>query len=102
MTFLPIVERELRVASRRSGTYWSRAQVAMAGLVPTFFLLAGPTGFMTPAQRGSEIFQLLAYLAFFFVIISAVRFTALAFRRSWLPLPAIRLFRSHTPAITVL
>ena len=76
MTFLPIVERELRVASRRSGTYWSRAQVAMAGLVPTFFLLAGPTGFMTPAQRGSEIFQLLAYLAFFFVIISAVRFTA--------------------------
>lgn len=76
MTFLPIVERELRVAARRSGTYWSRTQVAMAGLVPTFFMLVGPTGFMTPAQRGAQIFQVLAFLAFFFAIISAVRFTA--------------------------
>jgi hypothetical protein len=28
MTFLPIVDRELRVASRRRGTYWLRTVVA--------------------------------------------------------------------------
>ena len=40
MTFLPIVERELRVASRRSGTYWSRLQVAVfANGCSNFYLL---------------------------------------------------------------
>lgn len=76
MTLLPIVERELRVASRRGGTYWSRVQVAMTGLIPTFFILLGPAKFMAPSRAGSEIFQILAFLAFFFAILSAVRFTA--------------------------
>jgi len=76
MTFLPIVARELRVASRRSSTYWSRAQVAMAALIPTLFLLVNPLGMMTPSQRGAHIFQTLASLAFFFAIFSAVRLTA--------------------------
>ena len=76
MTFLPIVERELRAASRRSSTYWSRAQVVVAALIPTAFLLIGPTGLMTPSQRGTQIFQTLAHLAFFFTIFSAVRLTA--------------------------
>ena len=76
MTFLPIVEREMRAASRRSSTYWSRAQVVLAALIPTAFLLIGPTGMMTPSQRGAQIFQTLAFLAFFFAIFSAVRLTA--------------------------
>ena len=50
MTFLPIVARELRVASRRSSTYWSRAQVVVAALIPTAFLLIGPT--MAPFNLG--------------------------------------------------
>jgi len=29
MTFLPIVARELRVASRRNATYWSRSAMAV-------------------------------------------------------------------------
>jgi len=29
MTFLPIVARELRVASRRRGTYWARTVAAL-------------------------------------------------------------------------
>ena len=31
MTFLPIVERELRVAARRPATYWLRLGVALVG-----------------------------------------------------------------------
>lgn len=76
MTFLPIVERELRVASRRSGTYWLRAQVALSALVPVLVVLLGPGPFMAPSQLGAEMFQILAYLAFFFTLISAVRLTA--------------------------
>src|SRR5277367_3673323 len=33
MTFLPIVARELRVASRRRATYWSRSIIALAGIL---------------------------------------------------------------------
>lgn len=33
MTFLPIVERELRVAARRRATYWIRLGVALVGLL---------------------------------------------------------------------
>ena len=32
MTFLPIVARELRVAARRAGTYWSRLLVALIAM----------------------------------------------------------------------
>ena len=40
MTFLPIVERELRVASRRRGTYWTRVIAAVAAVgVGGWFLL---------------------------------------------------------------
>ena len=76
MTFLPIVERELRVASRRGSTYWSRAQVVLAALIPTVFLLIAPSGMMSLSQRGAQMFQTLAFLAFFFAIFSAVRLTA--------------------------
>ena len=33
MTFLPIVDRELRVAARRGGTYWMRMGAALVGIV---------------------------------------------------------------------
>ena len=40
MTFLPIVERELRVASRRRGTYWLRLLVTLSlVLIATFIFL---------------------------------------------------------------
>jgi len=38
MTFLPIVERELRVAARRHSTYWVRLVLALAAVVIGFFL----------------------------------------------------------------
>jgi hypothetical protein len=41
MTFLPIVARELRVASRRRGTFWTRTVVALGAIgIGVFFYLA--------------------------------------------------------------
>jgi ABC-type Na+ efflux pump permease subunit len=76
MIFLPIVDRELRVAARRRATYWSRFQAALAALVPAFFLLAGPVPFPSLAQQGAQIFQILAFMAFLTALLSAVRLTA--------------------------
>ena len=50
MTFLPIVARELRVASRRPGTYWVRSGAALGLIViGTWFFL------MKPGQPPQEI-----------------------------------------------
>lgn len=49
MTFLPIVERELRVAARRKGTYWSRLLAALLALL----IFAG---FMTISAFGNQVF----------------------------------------------
>ena len=76
MTFLPIVDRELRTAARHSYTYWSRSQAALLALVPTVFLLYVPMGAAPPAQQGASIFQVLTYIAVFYTIMSALRLTA--------------------------
>jgi ABC-type transport system involved in cytochrome c biogenesis permease component len=68
MTFLPIVERELRVGARRRGIGWSRA--AAAGLaLAIFFLLylldvAGRHSFSS--ELGKIQFAVLSWLAFIF------------------------------------
>jgi hypothetical protein len=57
MTFLPIVERELRVAARRRGTYWTRAGVALLGTgigTATFIITLGS---LSPQQTGKFIFE---------------------------------------------
>jgi len=63
MTFLPILERELRVRARRGSTYWSRSGVALAGLLiclPQLF--AGGIGPMSPT--GKYVFDSLVVGAF--------------------------------------
>ena len=56
MTFLPIVERELRVACRRSTTYLLRFFLALGVLVLWFFLLVmGRERARTFADNHSEI-----------------------------------------------
>src|SRR6185503_19644596 len=49
MTFLPIVDRELRVAARRKGTYWSRLLAALLALL----IFAG---FVTISEFGNQAF----------------------------------------------
>ena len=43
MTVLPIVERELRVAARRPGTYWGRAAAALVALAIMAFIFLSTT-----------------------------------------------------------
>jgi len=76
MILLPIVERELRVAARRGGTYWARFQAALAALVPTGLMLVGSMSFASPAQAGAQMFQILSFLAFIYAMLAAVRLTA--------------------------
>ena len=44
MTFLPIVERELRVAARRHSTFWMRLVLALAAIAISFWLLSRRIG----------------------------------------------------------
>jgi ABC-type transport system involved in multi-copper enzyme maturation permease subunit len=78
MTFLPIAERELRVAARRKGTYWSRLLAAMLAL-----LIFG--GFVTIAELGNQswagqlgtiLFSVFSWLSFAFVCVAGVFLTS--------------------------
>ncbi len=75
MPFLPIVSRELRVASRRSATYWMRTVAALAVLVIGTWVFL-----MLRHQPAKEIamvlFGLLTGTAVFYCLLSGVRATA--------------------------
>ncbi|MSU63694.1 MAG: ABC transporter permease [Pedosphaera sp.] len=76
MTFLPVVERELRAASRRSQTFWRRT---VAGLIATGlcgFIWMVDGGSTPPQERGQEIFYTLAGLAFGYSLLAGVGATA--------------------------
>jgi len=53
MTFLPIVERELRVAARRLATHWTRSCAALAALT-IWLLLALSTPQWVPVPQLSK------------------------------------------------
>src|ERR1041385_8310692 len=76
MTFLPIVERELRVAARRRGTQWMRFFAALAVLVVWLVLITGSQHTMPPAQLGHQLFLALSILAFGFCLLAGVFLTA--------------------------
>src|ERR1041384_3218600 len=63
MTFLPIVARELRVASRRNATYWTRFSAAMLALTVGGFAW-GILFHKTPGETGFWIFVWLSVIAF--------------------------------------
>jgi hypothetical protein len=75
MTFLPIVERELRVAARRPGTYYVRLLIGLAALATALFLYAATLG-MTPVMVGPKIFMGLSILGFVFCLFAGRRWTA--------------------------
>ena len=75
MTFLPIVGRELRVASRRRGTYWVRTGAALAVMVlgTWFFLMMRNE----PAREvAMALFGILTGSAVLYCLLSGVRSTA--------------------------
>src|SRR6185503_19786544 len=78
MTFLPIVERELRVAARRRSTYWTRtgvaggAQLLFGGVIGIFSLQRA--GFV--GQTGPILFSIFSWLAFLAVCGAGVLLTS--------------------------
>ena len=75
MTFLPIVERELRVAARRSSTYWTRWFAALGMMVVWLLLVAANRN--TPAAETSKtLFIALGVLALGFCLLAGIFLTA--------------------------
>ena len=73
MTFLPVVERELRVAARKHGTYWGRMLAAVAGVgVAAWSLVASGGG----TQVGAVVFETLSAIIFIYCAVSGVLFTS--------------------------
>ena len=62
MTFSPIVERELRIASRRPGTYWLRAALAAFGFIACAQWFDGNLIAANPAAVGQGSFRMLSWL----------------------------------------
>jgi ABC-type transport system involved in multi-copper enzyme maturation permease subunit len=75
VTFLPIVERELRAAARKPSTYRARtAMVVLTSLIAAVLLLMAGS---TPAGRfGASLFSALFGLAFIFCLLAGARYAA--------------------------
>ncbi len=75
MTFLPIVERELRTAARQRVTHWMR--LIAAGLALTiWFILAVFGNNLTASQRATAIFGTINILSLGFAMLAGVFLTA--------------------------
>lgn len=78
MIFLPIVERELRVASRKRGTFWTRTAAAIVALVIAggFFAMT-LVGFpFNAAALGKGLFATLTWLSLAVALSAGLFFTA--------------------------
>ncbi|MCX6925574.1 MAG: ABC transporter permease, partial [Verrucomicrobia bacterium] len=75
MTFLPIVARELRVASRRPGTYWVRSGAGLAIIIigTWFFLMYSG---LASQEIAMGLFMILTGSALLYSVLSGMWFTA--------------------------
>ena len=78
MTFLPIVERELRVAARRRGTYWTRVVAASIAIgAAVWMLTVSNLGRQeSPSELSQSIFMMLSSFAFIYCLVAGARNTA--------------------------
>lgn len=75
MTFHPVVERELRVASRRQWSYWGRsAAAAVVLLVVAWFVVLERS--LSLNQFGHQLFGVTTFLAGLFAVLAGVVYTA--------------------------
>jgi hypothetical protein len=75
MTFLPLIERELRLRARSPAAYWTRFVVALAGALICLPQLFSSGTFATPASTGRGVFNGIV-IAAFLVILGACVLTA--------------------------
>src|SRR5436305_4590793 len=79
MTFLPIVERELRVAARKRSTFWVRIAAALVALIigSGFLLLATLGNFGAgPGSFGRGLFATLTWMSFAVALAAGLFFTS--------------------------
>src|SRR5256886_17213588 len=76
MRFLPIVDRELRVAARRRGTYALRLLAASAAFSVTLWLCLLPTQGQPPSVLGKSLFSALSVMAFAYCLLIGPFITA--------------------------
>lgn len=75
MTFLPIVDRELRMAARRRATYWTRFGAALIAIFLSFCILMW-TKDVSPAAVGRGLFSTLSVMAFILCLAAGLGNTA--------------------------
>ena len=76
MTFLPVVERELRVAARLPGTHWVRLVAAFVALGIGGWIMAIPYFRNTPGVLGMALFVSMSILMNFYALLIGVLRTA--------------------------
>ncbi len=72
MTFLPIVERELRVAARRKNTFWTRMAVALGAVLIAGWALLTTRFLPVPVNAGTMLFSSLSGLAFVYCLLGGI------------------------------
>jgi len=75
MTFLPIVERELRVRARRKSTYRFRLFAALGAILLVGFLLLAAEASSAPGSVGKWMFNVLAWVSFLYCLSDGARNT---------------------------
>src|SRR5262245_10988822 len=76
MTFLPIVDRELRIKARLKSTFRIRLLAALIAIVIAGFMLLIGQIASAPQQLGKGIFLTLAWMAFICCLLEGIRNTA--------------------------
>src|SRR6266516_1718500 len=71
MTFLPIVDRELRVAARKRNTFWLRVVAALVALI-----IGGVSPFGGRGQMGGPLFAVLTWLSVGLALSAGLFFTS--------------------------
>lgn len=75
MTFLPVVERELRAAARQKTVYWVRFGGAAYGLVLCAWIMLIPH-FRNPQRLGTALFHTVAVATFVYSVIAGLHRTS--------------------------
>jgi hypothetical protein len=73
---LPIVRRELLVASRKRLTFWSRILAALGGFFAVLFIVGIEPDFMTAGALGAKLFRCLTWPAFAACLFGSTLLTA--------------------------
>lgn len=77
--FLPVVERELRVASRKRSTFWIRIAAALVALLigaGFLIMVSVGSGFFRPPAMGQILFKVLTWLALAAALFAGFFFTS--------------------------